>query len=370
MNTWTKTKGNHTIKWGVDLKRIRDNLLQDQTYSPRGIYYFGHEQTALCTPDPVGSNGLATSCNLLEAGDRQRHGQLSCSTCRITRPRCQHIFPGLPAVGIFRVRRRQVAGTPKLTIDLGVRWEFYPPATPAFSGGFSNYDPTTNNLVIAGVGGNPSNLGMKTRYNVFCAARRAGLPADRKDSDPRRFRHQLYAVPGQHLRVQLSGARQQLLHATWATATPRPCFRTASRRRSRRIPAAGAGGDSFQRHHSGHRLAVEQQLRCHQPQLQESIHGKLEPGGAARAAGSLDSGCGLRGHPRRGYGRAVATEHARQRALAAARPASRSTLSMARPPARHCAGRASPPATMRCRSSWTGASAICSCSRLSPGARA
>ena len=57
--------------------------------------------------------------------------------------------------------------TPKLTLDLGVRWEFYPPATPKTAGGFSNYDPTTNNIVIAGIGSNPSNLGMQTRYGYF-----------------------------------------------------------------------------------------------------------------------------------------------------------------------------------------------------------
>ncbi len=54
-----------------------------------------------------------------------------------------------------------------MTVDLGLRWEFYPPATPARSGGFSNYDPVNNNLVLAGLGGNPSNLGMKTHYSYF-----------------------------------------------------------------------------------------------------------------------------------------------------------------------------------------------------------
>ena len=63
--------------------------------------------------------------------------------------------------------------TPKLTVDLGLRWEFYPPATPKSAGGFSNYDPTTNSLVIAGVGSNPSNLGLQTRYSYF--APRFGL---------------------------------------------------------------------------------------------------------------------------------------------------------------------------------------------------
>ena len=63
--------------------------------------------------------------------------------------------------------------TPKLTLDLGLRWEFYPPATPRFAGGFSNYNPSNNTLVIAGVGSNPLNLGMETHYNYF--APRFGL---------------------------------------------------------------------------------------------------------------------------------------------------------------------------------------------------
>lgn len=57
--------------------------------------------------------------------------------------------------------------TPKLTLDLGLRWEFYPPGAPHFAGGFSNYNPVTNSLVIAGVAQNPSNLGMVTRYKYF-----------------------------------------------------------------------------------------------------------------------------------------------------------------------------------------------------------
>ena len=63
VNSWTKTMRNHTFKWGVDFKRVRDNLLQDQTYSARGIYYFGNEQTALCIPAKTSSSGAVTSCN-------------------------------------------------------------------------------------------------------------------------------------------------------------------------------------------------------------------------------------------------------------------------------------------------------------------
>jgi hypothetical protein len=167
VNTWTKTKGNHNFKWGADLKRLRDNLLQDQTYSPRGIYYFGNEQTALCTPIKVGSNGLATTCNSSPVGvANDVAGFLLDVPYQLGRD-INTYFPAYRQWEFFAFGGDKWQVTPKLTLDFGLRWEFYPPARPAFPGGFSNYDPSTNSLVLAGVGGNPLNLGMKTRYNYF-----------------------------------------------------------------------------------------------------------------------------------------------------------------------------------------------------------
>src|SRR5271156_6531289 len=42
--------------------------------------------------------------------------------------------------------------TPKLVLDLGIRYEFYSPIKPKGNGGASNYDPTTNDLLVAGYG--------------------------------------------------------------------------------------------------------------------------------------------------------------------------------------------------------------------------
>jgi hypothetical protein len=174
VNTWTKTIGNHTIKWGADLKRIRDDLLQDQTYSPRGIIYFGNEQTALCTAITVNaSTGLANSCTSSKLGIANDMASFLLDTPYQLGRDLNTYFPAYRQWEFFAFGGDKWQVTPKLTIDLGLRWEFYPPATPAFPGGFSNYDPTTNNLVLAGVGNNSSNLGMKTRYNYF--APRVGL---------------------------------------------------------------------------------------------------------------------------------------------------------------------------------------------------
>jgi len=49
-NTWTKIMGNHTLKFGGDLRRVRDALLQEQTFSPRGLYTFNDGQTARKCP--------------------------------------------------------------------------------------------------------------------------------------------------------------------------------------------------------------------------------------------------------------------------------------------------------------------------------
>lgn len=174
VNTWTKTKGNHTFKWGVDLKRIRDDLLQDQNYSPRGIFDFNHYQTALCNPVSTGSNGLASSCNPgTPVGIANDMASFLLDTPDYIGRDINTYFPAYRQWEFFAFGGDQWRVSPKLTINLGVRWEFYPPATPAFPGGFSNYDPYNNTLVIAGVGGNPANLGMKTHYNDF--APRVGL---------------------------------------------------------------------------------------------------------------------------------------------------------------------------------------------------
>jgi hypothetical protein len=76
-------------------------------------------------------------------------------------------FPRYRQWWIFAFASDKWQATSKLTLDLGVRWDFYPPATPVVKGGFSNYDPVNNQLVLAGLGGNPSNMGMTTQYRYF-----------------------------------------------------------------------------------------------------------------------------------------------------------------------------------------------------------
>jgi hypothetical protein len=156
-NHWTKIIGNHSFKFGTDIRRVRDELLQDQTFSPRGVITFGENQTSTCIVS--GSNCTAQATNT--ANDLA--SMLLDLPSGVGRD-INTYTPDLRAWWVFFFAGDKWQATQKLTLDLGVRWELYPPMTPAHPGGFSNYDNINNNLVIAGVGGNPMGLGQQTKY--------------------------------------------------------------------------------------------------------------------------------------------------------------------------------------------------------------
>jgi outer membrane receptor protein involved in Fe transport len=158
VNSWTKTFGKHTLKWGVDLRRIRDDLLAMITYGARGQFSFSDGQTSIPGARTSFANSFASF--LLDVPN------LAGRDLPIW-------FPAYRAWQLFTFAQDKWSVTPKLSFDIGVRWEYYPPGTPRFAGGFSNYDPATNSLIVAGMGRNPKNLGMDTHYKNF--APRAGL---------------------------------------------------------------------------------------------------------------------------------------------------------------------------------------------------
>ncbi len=153
VNHWTRNYRNHTIKWGADIRRVRDDLLQDQTFSPRGVFNFRTGTTSIpgAKTDTI-ANSMASF--LLDDPNFLGHD-------------LNGVFPAYRQWWIFFYGSDKWQVKQKLTLDLGLRWELYPPATPHFPGGFSNYDPNTNTLVLAGIGGNPLNLGLNYRYSNF-----------------------------------------------------------------------------------------------------------------------------------------------------------------------------------------------------------
>ena len=162
-STFTKIRGNHTFKAGFDVRHNRDFLLQVQDLGgSRGRFQFGAAQTALAS-DSASQNGYANAFAsfLLDLPSSVSRD------LRVTDPGTQHW-----AIFTFIHDKWQV--TPKMTLDLGLRHEYYTPFTGLEDqGGLSNFDPATNSLQIAGYGSVPANLGVKTAKDNF--APRTGL---------------------------------------------------------------------------------------------------------------------------------------------------------------------------------------------------
>jgi outer membrane receptor protein involved in Fe transport len=173
VNSWTKVAHNHTIKWGVDIRRIRDDLLQDQTFSPRGVITFGTNQTALQTCTNVPASGPPSGCSGSSQGLANDMASFLLDTPSQVARDVNTYFPALRTTQVFAYGADNWQVSPKLTLNLGLRWEYYQPPTPHFPGGFSNYDPSNNTLVLAGIGGNPMNMGVISHYKYF--APRLGL---------------------------------------------------------------------------------------------------------------------------------------------------------------------------------------------------
>ena len=150
VNNWTRILGNHSIKFGEEYRRVRDDLLQGQTFNPRGLFQYRDGQTALKGGPKTGPANNFASFLLDDPNQVGRDIGVQSSTWRESQ--------------IFSYIQDTWQATSKLTVNGGVRWEFYVPPTPRHPGGFSNYDASTNSLILAGIGTNPMDLGVQMRY--------------------------------------------------------------------------------------------------------------------------------------------------------------------------------------------------------------
>ncbi|MDZ4798583.1 MAG: carboxypeptidase regulatory-like domain-containing protein [Bryobacteraceae bacterium] len=187
VNQWTKTYSSHTTKWGIDFRRLRDELLQTQTYNPRGTFRYRANTT---TCNAAGTGGCPGST---ANGNPNAFASFLLDLPNEAGRDLAVAFPSWRQWQYFLFVHDKWQITPKLTIDAGLRWEFYQPATPRFAGGFSNYDAEKNQLLLAGIGDVPLDLGMQKNWKNF--APRFGIAYRMTERDVFRAGYGISYVP-------------------------------------------------------------------------------------------------------------------------------------------------------------------------------
>jgi hypothetical protein len=167
----TKLTGNHTIKVGTEVRHNEDFLLQIQDAGGvRGQFSFNGARTAI-PADTAAQSGIANSfaAFLLDASS-----QIQRDIKVIDRPGTKHW-------AVFAFVHDKWQATPKLTLDLGLRWEYYTPFVGIEDqGGLSNYDPSNNTVRIAGYGDIPQNIGVESTWTNFAPRLGASYRFDEK----------------------------------------------------------------------------------------------------------------------------------------------------------------------------------------------
>lgn len=138
VNNFSKTLTKHILRFGVDIRRERNDLLQTQTFNPRGRFEYEPGQAGDAS-DTRRNFANAFAAFLLDVPNRS----------------------GRDLPFIFPARRELTANFyfqdkwqihQKLTLDLGLRYERERGSRPRFKGGFSNYNYFNNTLELAGIG--------------------------------------------------------------------------------------------------------------------------------------------------------------------------------------------------------------------------
>lgn len=155
VNNWTKTKGNHIIKFGADI-RYAKNLRIPSDNNRTGEYSFSPEATG-----QAGNEGLDLATFLLgEVTQFQRY---------VNNPAVAP--PGERQKRFFFYGQDTWRATPKLTINYGLRWENYFPETVTAKGGggFANITDLggTGAIRVAGYGGIGSNGNVKNDWHAL-----------------------------------------------------------------------------------------------------------------------------------------------------------------------------------------------------------
>lgn len=208
-------KGSHSLRFGAEYAYYTINHFQPQAaFGPRGGFNFTGGLTALnggAAPNLY--NGLADFL----LGQAQGMGK-----------DVQNINPAavrMPSYGFYARDQWQV--NRKLTLNYGMRYEYYPFATRDHRGG-ERYDATLNRVLIGGLGSTPRDTGVDVGWGQIAPRLGIAYRATEKtvlrlgygiSIDPNSFRSLRDAYPAT-ISTQFSGATSFIAAGTLRTGIP------------------------------------------------------------------------------------------------------------------------------------------------------
>ncbi len=154
----TRLLQSHTVKVGGEYRHNDDMLLQTQDAGgPRGRFAFNSSGTGN-PADAASTTSIANSFAsfLLDWPN--------------TVQRDLKVFdrPGTKHTGLFAFAQDKWQVRSNVTVDLGLRWEYYTPlAGLEGAGSLSNYDPATHTLHVSGFGDTDEALNVKKKFTNF-----------------------------------------------------------------------------------------------------------------------------------------------------------------------------------------------------------
>jgi hypothetical protein len=158
-------KGKHNFRFGGDVYRQGLNQTQAEYvaggfFGSQGGFDFGRNTTALCQDPPLCS--VSSSTNRANSFASFLLGLPDQASRTLQVPEVYTVRSML--YSLYARDRWNV--TPRLTLSYGVRWEMFPYPTRT-DRGLERYDPTTNKVLICGMGPNSDNCDVKISKTRF-----------------------------------------------------------------------------------------------------------------------------------------------------------------------------------------------------------
>jgi len=156
VNNWTRTIGNHAVKFGVDLRYAR-NLRVPSDNDRTGVNNFGPGPTSYIGADAdlQGTGGLGFATFVL--GDVTGYNRYASTSTNAKEFQKRDFFF---AQDTWRA-------TPKLTINAGLRYEMYFPEDVNGKGNGALLNLDTGYINVAGYGPLGTNMGVKIAQNTY-----------------------------------------------------------------------------------------------------------------------------------------------------------------------------------------------------------